>query len=506
MKLSTLLSQSFQRHAARIAMRYEERSWNYAELESVIDALSSGFVARGIKAGNRVAFLLPNSPELVFINLACCKLGAVAVPLNVRLTGPELVYNLNHSEARLCVVHASLLPVLESCLSQLTTVETLFVAGSSHSVGSIEAFDALIDGSSPVTAWIDAPEETPVAILYTSGTTARPKGVIHTQRSLGCTVSYYSEAVNMQDSDVVLGMLSMAHIFAYALHLLSPLCAGATVVVMPGNDPKNTLGQITRYRVSHLYGLPVMFSALIETAKTTACDASNLRYCLGGGDAVSPALNDSMRRVFGTDIHQACGMTEVIPYCLNRPGHENRIGTIGTPPLGMSLRLISQSGSLAKNGETGEIQIKSDALMAGYWNDPEATAAALDDGWFCTGDLGHRDESGYYRFVGRGKEIIVSGGSNISPLEVEEVLFRHPAVQEVAVVGKPDPVLAETVAAFVVLKSGQTLSAEELLKFAESQLALFKLPKTIAFLDALPRSATGKVHRKTLKDGFAKTG
>ena len=187
---------------------------------------------------------------------------------------------------------------------------------------------------------------------------------------------------------------------------------------MPGNDPKNTLELITSHRVSHLYGLPVMFNALIETATTTACDA----------------------------------------------------------------------------------------LMAGYWHDPEATAAAMDDGWFRTGDLGCCDESGYYHFVGRSKEIIISGGSNISPLEVEEVFVRHPAVQEVAVVGKPDPVLAETVAAFVVLKPGQTLSAEDLLKFAESQLALFKLPKTIVFLDALPRSTTGKVHRKTLKDSFARTG
>jgi acyl-CoA synthetase (AMP-forming)/AMP-acid ligase II len=169
------------------------------------------------------------------------------------------------------------------------------------------------------------------------------------------------------------------------------------------------------------------------------------------------------------------------------------------------LRLIDNNGNPAGPEEEGEIQIQSDALMAGYWNDPEATAAAMDDGWFCTGDLGRCDETGYYRFVGRSKEIIVCGGSNISPLEVEEVLLRHPAVQEVAVVGKPDPVLAETVAAFVVLKFGQTLSVEELLKFTESQLALFKQPRTVIFLADLPRSATGKIKRKALKDSFTGT-
>jgi acyl-CoA synthetase (AMP-forming)/AMP-acid ligase II len=485
-------------------MFYGERSWTYAELESMAGALASGFAARGIRAGDRIAFLLPNSPELVFINLACCKLGAVAVPLNIRLTGHELTYNINHSEARICVVHGSLQSVLEPFLNRLTTVESLFIAGLRHSGGGFESLEALIDESRPFTTWPDTSEETPVTILYTSGTTARPKGVTHTQLSLGNTVSRYLQAVHMQESDVVLGMLSMAHIFAYALQLLPSLCAGATVVVMPGNDPKNTLEQMTRHRVSHLYGLPAMFNALIETAETTAYDASRLRYCLGGGDAVSPALNDKMRSVFGIDLHQACGMTEVIPYCLNRPG-ENRVGTIGKPFPGVNLRLIDNNGNPAGPEEEGEIQIQSDALMAGYWNDPEATAAAMDDGWFCTGDLGRCDETGYYRFVGRSKEIIVCGGSNISPLEVEEVLLRHPAVQEVAVVGKPDPVLAETVAAFVVLKFGQTLSVEELLKFTESQLALFKQPRTVIFLADLPRSATGKIKRKALKDSFTGT-
>ncbi len=504
MKLSALLSQSFQRHAANVAMRFEERSWTYAELEGVVSALASGLRKWGIRAGDRVAFLLPNCPELVFINLACCKLGAVAVPLNVKLTSHELAYSLNHSEARLCVVHNTLLALLQDSQHPLETVAAMFVVGAADAVEGIKPFDALFATATPMADWADMPEDAPVAILYTSGTTARPKGVTHTQHSLGCGASNYARTVNMQHDDIILGMSSMAHVFAYVMKLLSALSVGATVVVMTGYDPKNTLALITKHRVTQLYGLPVMFGALVEAAKTAPCDMFSLRYCVGGGDAISQTLNDNMRHVLGIDIHQGCGMTEVTPYAINRPGLENRIGSIGTATEGMRLRLMDSEGNVAGAGEAGEIQLQSEALMAGYWHDPEATATAMNDDWFCTGDLGRCDKDGYYHFIGRSKEIIVSGGSNISPLEVEEVLFRHPAVLEVAAVGKPDAVLAETVAVFVVLKSGHKVSTEELLKFAEPQLATFKLPKTIIFLDTLPHGATGKVHRKTLKDSFTK--
>ena len=196
-------------------------------------------------------------------------------------------------------------------------------------------------------------------------------------------------------------------------------------------------------------------------------------------------------------------MTEVIPYALNRPGIENRVGSIGQPSVGMSLRLVDESGSDVPPGETGEILVKSEGLTIGYWDDPDATAGVLRDGWFHTGDLGRRDEAGYYWFVGRRKEIIVRGGSNISPFEVEAVLSRHPAVYEVGVVGVPHPALGEIVAAFVVLKSGVTATANELLRFATGKMAEYKIPERMTFPADLPRGPTGKVQRRTLREWAA---
>jgi long-chain acyl-CoA synthetase len=243
-----------------------------------------------------------------------------------------------------------------------------------------------------------------------------------------------------------------------------------------------------------------MFDTLTRDPLDEATAFQSLRYCLAGGDAVSRRLSDRVRDVLRVELHEGCGMTEVIPYALNRPGIENRVGSIGQPSAGMELRLVDEMGKDVSEGEVGEILVRSTAVMRGYWEDAEATAAALKDGWFHTGDLGRRDAAGYYWFVGRRKEIIVRGGSNISPLEVEAVLARHPAVQEVGVVGVPHPALGEMVAAFVVLKSGADSSEQDLRRFAAERIAEYKVPERMTFLADLPRGLTGKVQRRTLRE------
>jgi acyl-CoA synthetase (AMP-forming)/AMP-acid ligase II len=503
MSLAIALRNAYTLHAERIALRFKENAWTYAELDRISDALATGLWTRGIRAGDRVAFLLPNGFELVSLNLACIKLGAVAVPLNVRLTGAELAYVLNHCMARMCIAHASLYSALEPLDAELPFVEARFLVGADRMPANAESFDNLLAAPQPRSDWPFMPGTAPAAILYTSGTTARPKGVTHTYGSLGNTIRQYVQASGLAENDVVLGMLSMAHIFGFTLQLLAPLSAGATVIVTPSFDPEGVLALVAGHGVTHLYGLPVMFDALTRYPAAHSSDCSSLRYCLAGGDAVTPTLSERMRAVLGVDLYEGCGMTEVIPYCLNRPALENRVGSIGRPSVGMEVRLVGEAGVEAPSGEVGEMLVRSDALMAGYWDDPAATAEAINEGWFRTGDLGRCDEAGYYWFVGRRKEIIVRGGSNISPLEVEAVLSRHPDVREAAVVGAPDPVLGETVAAFVVLKDGASLSADELRSFGAGQIATYKLPESITFLPDLPRGMTGKVNRKALKERAA---
>jgi long-chain acyl-CoA synthetase len=299
---------------------------------------------------------------------------------------------------------------------------------------------------------------------------------------------------------VVLGMLSMAHVFGYTLQLLAPLGVGGTVVIAADFAPEKVLELVSRHRISHLYGLPVMFDALGRHPAARRADTRSLRYCLAGGDAVSPALGERLRTVLGVELYEGCGMTEVLPYALNRPALENRAGSIGKPSVGMELRLVDETGGDVPTGEPGEMLVRSKALMLGYWNDPEATEQVMSaDGWFRTGDVGRRDEDGYLWFVGRNKEIIKRAGSKISPLEVEDALCRHPAVLEVAVVGKPDAELGERVAAFVVLRPGSSADAARLQSFARESVAAYKVPEVFYFIPELPRGSTGKVHRKTLK-------
>jgi len=502
--LVDLLSEAGERHRDRVALRFDDRVWTYQELSNVTNSIAAGLIQQGIQPGDRVAFLLTNCPELIFLNLACIQIGAIAVPMNVRLKGVELAYILNHCRARLVFVHQDLLTNLDSVRCELTLVESFFVVGATNVMEGYQLFGELTQTTPAVVPSPNLPDDAAIAILYTSGTTARPKGVTHTNRSLTSTAANYVATIGLKSDDIVFGMLSMSHIFGYTLQLLSPLSVGATVVASHQFDANRVIDVISRQRVTHLFGLPVMFDALTRQPLPTGIDVRSLRYCLAGGDAVSQRLNATVYSVLGAELYEGCGMTEVIPYTLNRPGIENRIGSIGKPSNGMSLRLVDDQGQDVSEGEVGEILVRGEGVTAGYWQDPAVTEASFLDGWFRTGDLGRRDKDGYYWFVGRSKEIIIRGGSNISPLEVEGAIARHPAVYEVAVAGIPDTTYGEIVAAFVILKPDQAATESDLRQFAAQNIADYKLPERFTFLAELPRGLTGKIQRKALRDMFTR--
>ena len=498
MSLAAVFAESCHHHPYHTALVFGERHWSYRELDDITERLARSLATAGILAGDRVAFLLPNCPELVFMYLACFKLSAVAVPLNVRLTGSELSYVLNHSGGRLVVSHADLYPALEAVRGKLPEVGRYYIVGGTEWTDT-KPFSHLLDGEPGGGDWSEGADGAPAAILYTSGTTARPKGVTHTHHSLSHTIRNFAQASGLNSGDVVCGMLPMAHIFGFTLQMLTPLSVGGTVVIIPRFEPGLVLETATAHRATHLYGLPVMFNALIHYPGTAGFDLTTLHYCLAGGDALPRAVNDRMRELFGAEIHEGCGMTEVIPYALNRPGMENRVGSLGRPSVGMLLRLVDDKDADVAPGQSGEVLVKSEALMAGYWRDPGATAAAIRDGWLHTGDVARADADGYYWFVGRSKEIIVRGGSNISPMEVETALYSHSAVREAAVVGVPDPELGETVRAFVAFKDGYTTTEEALKQHVAQHIAGYKVPESIIFLEELPKGLTGKVQRRALR-------
>jgi long-chain acyl-CoA synthetase len=503
MALAEALKRGCERYPEKSALIAGDQTWSYARLDAVTDQIAARLLEDGVRPGDRVALHFCNCPELVQSYYACFKIGAIAVPLNVRLKGPELEYILNHSGARLYLGQHDLFPEVQSVRSGLSQIERFYLTEEYANFPDVRPFNELTTSEA---ARVDLPIISPdivAAILYTSGTTAWPRGVTHTQRTLERKIAFQTENAKLDGTDVVAAAASMCHIAAFAVQMLPTLDVGATLLLISRFEPEAVLRAMEQHRVTQFFGLPTMYRALLHSPDASSADLRTLRWCLAGGDAVPTELQRRFTEVFGVELSEGCGMTELVPYCINRPGDERQEGSIGRPSAGVVLRIVDERGREAPPGEVGEIVAKCEATMIGYWNDPQATAAALKDGWLHTGDLGRMDVDGYYWFVGRKKEIIVRGGSNISPLEVEDALYQHPAVREAGVVGAPHDTLGEQVVAFVALREGAKPFAEELQQFLRSRLAAYKVPETITFLPELPKGLTGKIHRKTLRDWAA---
>jgi long-chain acyl-CoA synthetase len=304
----------------------------------------------------------------------------------------------------------------------------------------------------------------------------------------------------MRADDIALAMTQVMHAAALNFVLLPSLYLGASAVLLPAFDPGAVLDAVEQSRGTFVFCLPALWQFVTEEHARKAREVSSLRTIFVGGDSVSPALQRRSRETFGLEVQEIYGMTETLPTTYNRKGSV-RLGSMGMRPEGCELRIVDPSGCDVAVGETGEILVRSATNCIGYWNDPDSTRTAIDkDGWFHTGDLGSTDSDGYYWFKGRLKQIIIRGGSNISPQEVEGALYQHPAVLEAGVVGAPDATYGEVVLAFVALRNGQTVDEAELRAFAKQRLADYKLPERIVFLDALPKGLTGKVNRCALKE------
>jgi acyl-CoA synthetase (AMP-forming)/AMP-acid ligase II len=341
----------------------------------------------------------------------------------------------------------------------------------------------------------------PAAILYTSGTTAKPKGVTYTHATLWADCQIQVESFDFTSDDVHLVSTAACHAAAFTGQLLPNLLAGGTAVLTHLPSPEQVVRAVESRRVTRTQMLPASLEDLVEhLERHPSADLRSWRCCTAGGDVVPVALHERFRRVTGFDVTELYGMTEALSCITNPPFGPKRFGSIGKPVARTQLRVADGQGRDAPDGQTGELLVKSPAVTVGYWNDPGATAAALRDGWLRTGDLARRDGDGFFWFVGRKKEIIIRGGSNISPLEIEEVLDQHPAVHLSCVVGVPDPHLGERVAAYVALRddAAPRPEEEELRRFVAERVAAYKVPERVTIVPELPLNPTGKVDRKAL--------
>jgi long-chain acyl-CoA synthetase len=458
---------------------------SFGELDQSSTRLAGWLLEQGLRPGDRVAIHCCNSIEGVQLFFAMFKAGLIAVPINFRLKAPEVAWILEHSQAAMCFSEAMLVPVAEQARS-----------GSSSLPCVLTHLPELAGHQSP-SFLPEVGSDRPAAILYTSGSTARPRGVTHTHRTLLAAAQLVADNL-LESDDVVLVMTQMIHAAGLGGALLPAICRGAPAVLLPTFEPGAFLDTVERFRCPYTIGLPALLQSIVEEQGCRPRDTSSLRTVLASGDSVPPKLQQRFAQLLGVPLQEAIGMTETFPIALN-PKHAIRPGSLGTAMPGIQIGIVDTDGRRLEDGEIGEMVVQSPVNCLGYWNDPAATHALLDDGWLHTGDLATRDAAGYLWFMGRQKEIIVHAGSNVSPQEVEEVLYQHPSIFEAGVVGVPDPACGERIVAFVSLRNGKAPGEQALREFVRKHLADYKVPGKIFFIHELPKGATGKVHRLALK-------
>ncbi|MEJ5377130.1 MAG: long-chain fatty acid--CoA ligase [bacterium] len=499
--IAYLVDRNARKYPTKTALCNQKKRVDYLQLRSMVLSLTGAFASLGITCGDRVATLLFNGVELVVAYLALFRLGAVLVPLNTRLAEPEWRYMLEDSGAVALLSEEAFAPCLEPLRESLQGPREVICIGAGGK--NIRAWEEL--ASFPA---MEEPPQEPhleqdLYILYTSGTTGRPKGAVITH------MNFLWNAVNGQvsggfsGSDVVYYGLPLFHGAAMG-GCFATLLLGGTVVLRPRFDPMELLGLIQEEKITRVPAVPPMLTALMEIPNLEKWDLSSLRTFNTGATIIPQALKERLLERFPwVDVVDSYGLTEATSYCTTLPGKDflRKNACVGKPHAYVEVRVVDEKDQDVPVGEVGEILVRGPNVMRGYWNRPYETAEALKGGWLHTGDLGKLDNEGYLYIVDRKKDMIISGGENIYPREVEEVLSLHPGVQEASVVGFPDPRWGEKVVAYIVGAKTCTPSSEELQIHCRKWLAGYKCPKEYFFVNELPRTPTGKVLKRALREG-----
>ncbi|MGN9912886.1 acyl-CoA synthetase [Phytohabitans sp. LJ34] len=474
----------------RVATVHDGDEYTYREVAARATRLAHVLAAGGIGRGDRVAYLGPNHPTFLEALFATGLLGAVFVPLNTRLAAPELAYILRDSGATALVWSPRLATVVE----RLTPPPFQLRLGDDY-----EAALSIVEPE-PIDLPVD-PGET-CMLMYTSGTTGRPKGVMLTHANVTWNTVNLLVDVDLASTEVTLVSAPMFHVAALGQTVLPTFCKGGTAILVSAFDPDETLELIERHRVTFLFGVPAMFLAVARSPRWAEADLSSVRSAICGGAPVPEPLIATYRQR-GVTFLQGYGLTEAAPGAtfLRVGDSPAKAGSAGTAAFFTDVRLAGPDGAPVPPHEPGEVLIEGPNVMAGYWGLPEETAAAFTaDGWLHTGDVAIADDEGYLYIRDRIKDLIISGGENIYPAEVEDVIYQHPAVAECAVIGVPDERWGEVGRAVVVLRAGKTLDPAALLAFLDGKIARYKIPKTVVFAESLPRTASGKVLKQRLRD------
>ncbi|MER5342770.1 long-chain fatty acid--CoA ligase [Streptomyces mirabilis] len=489
MNLASHLVSSARTHPDRAALRLEDAVVSYRALDQGSAHMAGLLDNHGVKPGDRVAIMLPNVPEFALAYFGVLRAGGIVVPMNPLLKSREVAYYLGDSGARLLFAWHAFADEARAGAQQAEAEVVVVSPG---------AFDSLLASAPSVEDVADLHEDDTAVILYTSGTTGQPKGAELTHANLTRNCDIAGELVQLTADDVIFGGLPLFHAFGQTCTLNAAVGSGACLTLLPRFGAGKALGILGEHGVTVFAGVPTVFSRLVQEPDRDAYPVSRLRVSLTGGAAMPAQVLHDFQTAFDCVVLEGYGLSETSPIAsFNTLQAGPKPGSVGTPIQGVEMRVVA-NGREVPHGESGEIAIRGHNVMKRYWQRPEETAATIRDGWLYTGDIGRIDEDGSFWIIGRTKDVIIRGGYNVYPREVEDVFYEHPAVADAAVIGLPSSDLGEEVGAAVVLKPGARTTAEELREYVKHQVAAYKYPRKVWITDALPKGPTGKILKRQI--------
>lgn len=513
MNLSLRFSETVKEHGLKPAYIFDGTETTYLQLEGAINQFASSLKELGINKGDHVAVVLGNSPHFIISLYGALRAGATVIPINPIYTPDEIAYIINNGDVKAAVIMDLLLPLFEKMEKMVPKLEHIITCETPPNPNKkelditklsiytkLKRFTRMLSTGSNQFNGPELDDEDVAVILYTSGTTGKPKGAMLTHKNLYSNAIDTANYLKMNNADVIVTVLPMFHVFCLTVALNAPLINGATLLIVPRFSPEAIFDLVKTYHATFFAGVPTMYNFLLQYDKAQSEDLKSLRMCVSGGASMPVALLKGFEQKFKVIVSEGYGLSEASPVtCFNPLDRPRKPGSIGTNIVNVENKVVNELGEELPPNQVGELIVKGPNVMKGYYKMPEETAHALRNGWLYTGDLARKDEDGYFYIVDRKKDMIIVGGYNVYPREVEEVLYNHEEVVEVAVLGVPDPDFGEAVKCFVVVKNA-TVSEDDLIEYCKQHLAKYKVPNSIEFLEELPKNTTGKILRRALKD------
>jgi long-chain acyl-CoA synthetase len=498
MNLVELAEQNYTRFGERVSMIFEDRGYTNLEMLRLSKKLANGLKDLGVGPGDKVVVMLLNCPEVLISYQGILRAGGIIVPVLFLLGQREITHIVRNSESVAVITSKDLLDRIDKNRDAIETLKHVIVVEDENIPGTIRFWD-LVGGCSEGTIPIQIREDDLAVILYTAGTTGTPKGVMLNHRNLYANAVSCSSMVDVNPEDVALAVLPLSH--SYGLTVMNTgYLFGNKAVMMRWFDTEETFRLIERYKVTGFAGVPAMFAMMLNSPEADKYDLSSLERCACGSAPLPVEILRGFQEKFDCTIREGYGLSEAAPVVSGHyPNRPQKPGSIGQPIPGVEVKLVDKKNRSVPPGQIGELLVKGPTVSPGYYKLPEETAGTFRKGWLYTGDMARMDEEGYLYIVERKKDLIIRGGFNIYPRDVEEVLYEHSAVMDAAVIGVPDPVMGEEVKAFVVLRDGQSASEQHIIDHCQEQLGKYKCPRCVEFIDTMPRNPIGKILRKELR-------